>query len=80
MSSPLLEQFLARIYVDPQARARFLADPQGEAAKAGLPADQCLALKSIDRVGLEMAARSYSKKRQSKSKPRSLWSRLFTAP
>ena len=66
MSTPKLEQFLARIYVDPAARARFLANPRGEAARAGLPEDQCLALESIDRIGLEMAARSYARKREHK--------------
>ena len=63
MSSPLLERFLAKIYVDSEARARFLDDPRAEAARAGLPEDQCLALESIDRIGLEMAARSYARKR-----------------
>src|SRR5712692_4371475 len=58
-----LEQFLARIYVDREARARFLADPRAEAARAGLPEDQCRALEGIDRVGLEMAARSFARKR-----------------
>jgi hypothetical protein len=66
MSSPALERFLATIYVDPQARARFLKNPRGEAARAGLPEDQCVALESIDRVGLEMAARSYARKRERK--------------
>ncbi len=66
MSTPALERFLATIYVDPQARARFLADPRGEATRAGLPEDQCHALEAIDRVGLEMAARSYAHKRVGK--------------
>jgi hypothetical protein len=68
MSSPALERFLARIYVDPQVRARFLEDPRTEAARAGLPVDQCRALEAIDRVGLEMAARSYARKRERKGK------------
>jgi hypothetical protein len=66
VSTPKLEQFLARIYVDPNARARFLADPRAEATRVGLPEDQCLALESIDRIGLEMAARSYARKREHK--------------
>ncbi len=60
-----LEQFLARIYVDSEARARFLADPRTEAARAGLSEDQGRALEAIDRVGLEMAARSFASKRRS---------------
>jgi len=69
MSSPALERFLATIYVDAEARARFLAAPRDEAVRAGLSEDQCRALESIDRVGLEMAARSFAKKRDRKRKP-----------
>jgi hypothetical protein len=64
MSSPALERFLAKIYVDPEARAKFLAAPRAEAARAGLSEDQCAALESIDRNGLEMAARSFARKRE----------------
>ena len=63
MNSPEFERFLARIYVDAEARARFLAAPREEAARAGLTAEQCEALASIDRVGLELAARSFARKR-----------------
>jgi hypothetical protein len=63
VSMSALEHFLAKIYVDPAARARFLADPRAEAARAGLPEQQCRALEKIDRVGLEMAARSFAHKR-----------------
>ena len=67
MSTPALERFLARIYVDANARARFLANPRAEAARAGLTEDQCLALESIDRIGLDMAVRSYARKREHKT-------------
>jgi hypothetical protein len=73
MSSPALEKFLATIYVDAEARARFLAAPREEAARAGLSEDQCRALESIDRVGLEMAARSFARKREKKPKSRHWW-------
>jgi hypothetical protein len=63
MNSPAMERFLAKIYVDAAARARFLADPRAEAARAGMTEEQCRALESIDRVGLEMAARSFARKR-----------------
>jgi hypothetical protein len=63
MTSARLEAFLARLYVDGEARARFLADPRAEARCAGLPEDTCLALAAIDRVGLEMAAVSFERKR-----------------
>lgn len=68
MNSPDLERFLAKLYVDSEARARFLASPRAEAARAGLPEEQCRALENIDRVGLEMAARSYERKRAAKSR------------
>jgi hypothetical protein len=66
MNTPALEQFLAKIYVDAEARARFLAAPYDEAARAGLQEEQCHALEKIDRVGLEMAARSFGRKRERK--------------
>ncbi len=63
MSSTELEVFLARVYTDAKLRARFLADPSGEARRAGLVEEQCRALEDVDRVGVEMAARSFEKKR-----------------
>lgn len=66
MSSPAFEGFLARLYVDASFRARFLTDPDGEARRAGLGPDECAAVRGIDRVGLELAARSYERKRQIK--------------
>lgn len=64
MSDSRLETFLARIYVDQQARARFLADPRGEAVKAGLTAQQIDHVVKIDREGLELFARSLERKKQ----------------
>ena len=63
MSTPAFEAFLARLYTDAAARARFLAEPEAEACRAGLSPDQCRALAAIDRTGLEMAARSLARKR-----------------
>ena len=68
MSSPRLEAFLAKIYVDEQARAKFLADPRGATARAGLTEPEIVALEKLDRVGLELTARSLSRKRQRGSK------------
>ena len=65
MSSPAFEGFLARLYVDADFRACFLADPDGEAAKAGLGQEDREALKKIDREGLALAARSFEAKRSS---------------
>ena len=63
MSSPAFEAFLAKIYVDADARRRFLADPEGESIRAGLTPEECAALRVIDRDGLELAAMSYERKR-----------------
>jgi len=66
VNDPKLERFLASLYVDPDLRARFLKNPNEEAVRAGLNPAQCDALKGIDRVGLEMAARSFARKRENK--------------
>ena len=80
-----LEQFLATIYVDPAARARFLASPEAEASRAGLSEQQCLKLKEIDFTGLAMASRSFARKRASKraasaSSASGWWLRILTNP
>jgi hypothetical protein len=69
LSSTQLEAFLARLYVDSDARAKFKANPRAEAKKAGLSEEQCTALENLDWIGLEMAARSFAKKRQLKRRP-----------
>lgn len=63
MSAPNLEAFLAKIYVDEEARAKFLADPRREAQRAGLNEQEIQALEKIDRVGLELTAQSLQRKR-----------------
>lgn len=63
MSASKLEAFLARIYVDPRARERFLSDPSREASSAGLSPEEIEALKQIDRVGLELFVESLERKR-----------------
>ena len=68
MSAREFEVFLARIYVDSAARARFQADPRSEARRAGLSEDECAALENIDWNGLELAACSYAHKRSLKAK------------
>jgi len=61
--SARLEAFLARIYVETEARERFLADPRTEAVAAKLDADEIEAVVNIDRVGLRMVAESLRRKR-----------------
>ncbi len=63
MSAQKLEAFLAKLYVDDQARTRFLADPRREAMNAGLSDEDCTKLENIDIVGLELAADSFARKR-----------------
>jgi hypothetical protein len=65
MSEQKLEAFLVNLYVDGQARSRFLANPRREALSAGLTEDDCAALEKIDLVGLELAADSFARKRAS---------------
>jgi hypothetical protein len=60
---PEFETFLARLYTDTPLRARFLADPRAEAERHHLTAEECDALARLDRVGLEMSARSFAHKR-----------------
>jgi hypothetical protein len=72
MNGSALESFLASIYVDSAARARFTADPSGEARRAGLSPEECVALASLDRNNLELVARSLSHKRQAKQRARKL--------
>ena len=63
MSAATLEAFLARIYVDPEAREKFLNDPEAEALRVGLSSDEVEAVKQIDRVGLELFSASLERKR-----------------
>ena len=63
MNDSRLETFLARIYVDREARSKFLTDPRGEATKAGLTAQQVEDMIKIDRDGLELLADSLERKK-----------------
>ena len=64
MSASRFEAFLAKIYVDQRERAKFLADPRGEARKAGLTAQEVEAAVRIDRVGLDLLSKSLERKRR----------------
>jgi hypothetical protein len=66
MNARAFESFLTRIYVDAGARARFRKNPRAEAQRAGLSEEECTALENADFAGLEMAARSFARKRQMK--------------
>ena len=69
MSTSRFEAFLAKIYVDDKARARFLADARGEALKAGLTDQEVDAVVKIDRVGLDLLVKSLERKRGTVSRP-----------
>jgi hypothetical protein len=64
VTTPAFEAFLAKLYVDREARAEFLADPRAAARRAGLSEAECEALVAIDRTGLDMAAFSFERKRE----------------
>lgn len=82
MSARRVEAVLARLYVDDDARKRFLSDALEYTIAAGLDADEARQLAGIDRVGLMMAARSFAAKRshQRRTRLRSRLVRLFRWP
>jgi hypothetical protein len=63
-----VEQFLARLLVDPQLRDRFLLDPMTIAAEHCLSPVECGALGTIDAHELCTAARSFTAKRRRTSR------------
>ena len=67
MSGSRFEAFLAELYVDESTRAKFLADPRAEAIKAGLTAEEIEAVDRIDRVGLDLMAKSLEHKRNQRN-------------
>jgi hypothetical protein len=67
--SAALEAYLARLYLDADARRAFAADPHGAASRAGLDATEIAALQPVDRVGLELTARSLAAKRSASARP-----------
>ena len=70
MSAARLEALLAELYTDDVARRAFLADPRAVARRAGLDEREVEAVATIDRVGLELAARSFAHKRAGRVRPR----------
>jgi hypothetical protein len=71
VSASIVEAFLARIYVDAQARERFLSNPTAEARAAGLSPEEVDAVTQIDQVGLELFAVSLERKKQRQCAKRS---------
>jgi hypothetical protein len=85
MTTPAFEAFLARLFVNTEAREQFLADPRGEARRAGLGPEETEWAAQIDPVGLGFAARSFQHKNRKKMSvartgvARIWWSRLRAA-
>jgi len=66
-----LEVFLARLYSDAEVRRRFVADRDAESRRAGLDDATRAALAVVDGGDLELASRSFEKKRgQKRAHPR----------
>ena len=72
MSSPALEEFLARLYTDEPALAKFLQAPTEAARAASLNDAEVSALADAERIGLVMAAASYRAKRERRKSRRRL--------
>lgn len=75
-----LEAFLARLYVDSDARADFLHDRTRAAIAAGLTEAECLAVATLDAGALELAARSFTHKRQAAQRLRADRARTARLP
>lgn len=66
--SASVEAFLARLYTDAALREAFISDPEAVARKEGFVGGEAAALAATDPVGLRLAAESYGRKRQGRSK------------
>jgi hypothetical protein len=66
--SARLEAFLALLYVDDASYRRFLDDPGGEIAHAGLTDEERASIETIDRDGLALARASFRHKREGKAR------------
>jgi hypothetical protein len=72
-SAQACEDLLARLFTDAEFRARFRKDSQGVGRELGLDEAAVAALAQIDWVGLELAARSYSHKRETHASRKRRW-------
>lgn len=67
------EEMLARLFTDAEFRARFSGDPQGVGREIGLDDAALAMLEQTDWVGLELAVRSYSHKRETYAGRKRRW-------
>jgi hypothetical protein len=78
MSSPQLEEFLARLYTDEVLREQFIRNPELITSEAILSPEEVSAMRNIDLAGLQMAAASYANKRASyRCRPQSIFSKFL---
>lgn len=63
-----LEAFLARLYSDDALYRRFLDDAPDAARREGLTSAEAISVAAIDRDGLELARKSYARKRAGKER------------
>jgi hypothetical protein len=73
-----VESLLAQLYTDASLRGEFLDDPVTVARREGLAENDAARLASVDREGLELAARSFAHKRASRVRT-GWWRRLKAA-
>jgi hypothetical protein len=64
--APQTHAFLARIYTDDIARRQFIQAPRETALNAGFAEADAEVMARIDVTGLELAARSFAKKRRAR--------------
>jgi hypothetical protein len=67
------EDLLARLFTDAVFRARFRLDPQGIGRELGLDETAVATLAQTDWIGLDLAARSYSHKRETYTRRKRRW-------
>ena len=72
-SAQACEDLLARLFTDADFRARFRQDPQGVGRGSGLDDAALATLAGIEWVGLELASRSYSRKRATHAARKRRW-------
>ncbi len=69
MSTPNLEAFLARLYTDEAFLQSFLANPAAVALSAALTKEETAEVLRINTADLQVAARSFARKRHSNPRP-----------
>jgi putative modified peptide len=67
------EDLLARLFTDAEFRSQFQRDPQAVGRELGLDAAELVALTRIDWTGLELAASSYTHKRDARARGKRRW-------